>query len=471
MEARIENFLAGLERTRGMSACAAIVCTVLIFSLHGAACGQTGGERVVLDLSQVITMAINASPEMAEKRSEADAAKSDLAQARAGYYPQLDANAIAGPINDARRPEVASGGRIIDPSSSQWNIGAFGQSNFTMTQPLYTFGKISSRRDAAAHGVVAREVQQVRTGNEIALRVKELYYALVLSRAAIEAAREAGGYFDEARTRMERLLRLGSPNVVESDIYRVDAYRADIIRGKAEAEKGAAISYFALKSLIGLPLDKDFEPAEKTLAFREEDLDRPEAYIRNALAGRPEFKRLEQALAAQKSLVEASRADRYPSFFAALVGSFAGAPGRETLHNPYINDDFNHVGGTVLTGVNWHFDFGIMKARVEKERAEYERLTHTQATARLNIPIQVVKSYQDAKQWKVATEAYQKAASASRKWIVASLTSFDMGTGTADDLLRGIERYGQNHGRYLEALFNYNMSLAQLDYAMGVQSW
>ncbi len=213
MEARIESFLAGLERTRGMSACAAIVCTALIFSLHGAACGQTGGERVVLDLSQVITMAINASPEMAEKRSEADAAKSDLAQARAGYYPQLDANAIAGPINDARRPEVAAGGRIIDPSSSQWNIGAFGQSNFTMTQPLYTFGKISSRRDAAAHGVVAREVQQVRTGNEIALRVKELYYALVLSRAAIEAAREAGGYFDEARTRMERLLRLGSPNV------------------------------------------------------------------------------------------------------------------------------------------------------------------------------------------------------------------------------------------------------------------
>ena len=270
---------------------------------------------------------------------------------------------------------------------------------------------------------------------------------------------------------MERLLRLGSPNVVESDIYRVDAYRADIIRGKAEAEKGAAISYFALKSLIGLPLDKDFEPAEKTLAFREEELDRPEAYIRNALAGRPEFKQLEQALAAQKSLVEASRADRYPSFFAALVGSFAGAPGRETLHNPYINDDFNHVGGTVLTGVNWHFDFGIMKARVEKERAEYERLTHTQATAQLNIPIQVVKSYQDAKQWKVATEAYQKAASASRKWIVASLTSFDMGTGTADDLLRGIERYGQNRGRYLEALFNYNMSLAQLDYAMGVRSW
>jgi outer membrane protein TolC len=453
-----------------MPAFAAIVCTLLMFSLHGAAGGQTGGERVVLGLSQVIAMAISASPEMAERRSEAASAKSDLAQARAGYYPQVDTTTLVGPVNDARRPEVV-GNRIIDPSSSSWAIGAFGRFNLTMTQPLYTFGKISNRRDAAEHGVASREVGQLRTSDEIALRVKELYYALVLSRAAIEAAREAGGYFDEARMRMERLLRLDSPNVVESDVYRVDAYRADIIRGKAEAEKGAAISYFALKSLIGLPPDQEFEPAEKILPFREEELDRPEAYVRNALAGRPEFKELEQGLAAQRSLVEASRADRYPSFFAALAGSVAGAPGRETLHNPYFTDDFNHTVAGVVTGVNWHFDFGIMKARVEKERAEYERLAHTKAKAELNIPIQVIKSYQDVRQWKVAVEAYQTATSASRKWIVASLTSFDMGTGTADDLLRGIERYGQNRGKYLEALFNYNMSLAQLDYAMGVRSW
>jgi outer membrane protein TolC len=340
-----------------------------------------------------------------------------------------------------------------------------------MTQPLYTFGKISNRRDAAEHGVVAREVGQVRTSDEIALRVKELYYALVLSRAAIEAAKEAGGFFDEARSHMQRLLEAGSSNVVESELYRVDAYRADIIRGRAEAEKGANISYFALKSLIGLPPDKDFEPADKTLAFKVEELNQPEAYIRKALAERPEFTQLEQGLAAQRSLVEASRADRYPSFFAALAGSLAGAPGRETLHNPYITDDFNHVGVGVVTGVNWHFDFGIMKARVEKEMAEYERLSHTKAKAELNIPIQVIKSYQDVRQWKVAVEAYQTAAVASRKWIVAALTSFDMGTGAADDLLRGIERYGQNRGRYLEALFNYNMSLAQLEYAMGVRSW
>jgi outer membrane protein TolC len=448
----------------------AVLCIALVFSFSGVACAESGGDKLVLALPEMIRMAIGVSPEMAERRSEAASAKSDLAQAQAGYYPQVDTTALVGPVNDAKRPEVV-GSRIIDPSQNYWAIGVFAKLNLTMSQPLYTFGKISHRRDAAEHGVAARQARQIQTGNEIALRVKELYYALVLSRSGIEAAKEAAGFFDEARSHMERLLGLGSTNVVESELYRVDAYRADVVRGRAEAEKGANISYFALQALLGLPPGKEFEPAEKTLAYKPQELDGPDAYVSKALAERPEFKQLEQALAAQKSLVEATTADRYPSFFAALAGSVAGAPGRETLHNPYIPDDFNHTYAGVVTGVNWHFDFGILKARVEKERAEYERLTHTKANAQLNIPIQVVKSYQDVKQWKVAVEAYDKATAASRKWIVAALTSFDMGTGTADDLLRGIERYGQNRGRYLEALFNYNMSIAQLEYAMGVRSW
>jgi outer membrane protein TolC len=448
----------------------AVAFTALTLSLSCAAFGQAGDEKMVLGLPEVIRMAVNASPEMAERRSEELSAKSDLAQAEAGYYPQVDATALLGPVNDARRPEVV-GNRIIDPTTDFWTIGVFGRLNLAMTQPLYTFGKISNRRDAAQHGVVAREAGQVQTSNEIALQVKELYYALVLSKAAIEAAKEAGGFFDEARSHMERLLQAGSSNVVESELYRVDAYRADAVRGRAEAEKGANISYFALKRLIGLPPDRDFEPADKTLAFKPGELDQPEAYIHKALAERPEFKQLEQGLAAQKSLVEASRADRYPSFFAALAGSFAAAPGREAFHNPYITDDFNHVYGGVVTGVNWHFDFGILKARVEKESAEYERLSHTKAKAELNIPIQVMKSYEDVKEYKTAAEAYETGAVASRKWIVAALTGFDMGAGTADDLLRAIERYGQNRGKYLEALFNYNLSLAQLEYAMGIRSW
>jgi len=442
--------------------CGIVMSAILAFP-------AAGQEKMVLGLPELIDMAIKKSPEIAEAQSEIAGARSDLAQVDAAYYPQLDTTALAGPINNTRRP-VVSGTRIID-LSPDFSIGAFGMIDLTLTQPLYTFGKISNRREAAARGVAVNEAKLPKKRSEIALRVKELYYGLVLARAGVQAAKDAAGYFEEARRRMDRLLRLGSQNVLESDLYRIDAYRADTMRSQAAAEEGVKVAYFALKSMIGLASGLDFDPADNMLIASNKDLGDLNNYVRKALSDRPEFKQLDQALEAQKFNVEGAVSDRYPSFFAALSGSFAGAPGREAFHNPYIPDRFNHAVGGVVGGLKWHFDFGILKARVEKEKAGYEKLRYTKAVAELGVPIEVAQRYHEVAQWRTAVDAYEQAAASSRKWVVSALTNFDMGVGTADDLLRSIERYGQNRGRYLEALFNYNMSLARLDYATGVQNW
>ena len=444
------------------------ICSV-VFMAHGVAGEEKGkAEKLVLTLPQLIDMAIAKSPEMGETRSEIAATRSDLDQVKAAYYPQLESAAIIGPVNDARRP-VVLGARIHDPSPD--TVGVFGRIDFTVAQPLYTFGKLSNRKEAASRGIRAKELKLVERKNEIVLRVKELYYALILARAGMDAADEADSFFDDARRRINRLLELGSTNVLESDLYRVDAYRANTAKSRAEAEKGVKVAYFVLKSLIYLPPGTDFEPAEKVLPLKEESLSELESYIQKAYGDRPEFKQLDEALAAQESLVRAVESDRYPSFFVALEGSLAGAPGRETLRNAYISDEFNHTNIGVVAGVKWNFDFGISKAKVDKEKAEYGRLHYTKASAKLNIPIQVAQYYQDVREWKVAVDSYKKGATASRKWVVAALTSFDMGVGTADDMLRGIEKYGENQGKYLEALFNYNLSLAQLEYSVGAKAW
>ncbi len=450
-----------------------ILGVVIAFSLLFVPRGFAGGEeqqgkRLVLTLKHLIEMAISRSPEIGEAKSEIAGAWSDLDQAKAAYYPQMESTALIGPVDNAKRPAVR-GTRIIDPSAG--GIGVFGRLDFAVAQPLYTFGKLSNREEAAGRGVRAMEFKLEEKKNEIALRVKQFYCALIVARAGIEAAHDADSFFGDARQRMTRLLQLGSPNVAESDLYRIDAYRAESARSRAEAEKGAKVSYFALKSLIGLPAGQEFDPAEKVLPVSNEALAELESYVQKALSERPEFKQLDEALVAQEFQVRAARSDRYPSFFVSLEGSLAGAPGRETFRNSYITDEFNHANVGVVAGIKWNFDFGISRAKVEKERAGYERLLHTKATGKLNIPIQVAKSYQEIKEWKTAVDTYNQAAIASRKWVMTALTNFDMGVGTADDMLRAIEKYGQNQGKYLEAVFNYNLSLAELEYASGTRTY
>ena len=224
----------------------------LVFILQAIAWGETLEEkRVVLGLPELIQMAISKSPEIGEIQSEIAGTKSDLEQVKAAYYPQLESTALIGPVEDAKEPLIVNG-RITDPSPalSTSSIGIFGRLDVTLTQPLYTFGKLSNRKDAANRGVRAKEFQVVDKKGQVVLRVKELYYALILSRGGLATANEAGDFFDEAGRRIHRLLELGSANVKESDLYRVDAYRADSIRLKSQAEKGVKVSYFALKSLV-----------------------------------------------------------------------------------------------------------------------------------------------------------------------------------------------------------------------------
>jgi len=62
-------------------------------------------------------MAITRSPEIGEIQSEIAGTKSDLAQVRAAYYPQLESTALVGPVEDAKEPLIVNG-RITDPSPS-----------------------------------------------------------------------------------------------------------------------------------------------------------------------------------------------------------------------------------------------------------------------------------------------------------------------------------------------------------------
>ncbi|MEJ2726293.1 MAG: TolC family protein, partial [Deltaproteobacteria bacterium] len=215
--------------------------------------------------------------------------------------------------------------------------------------------------------------------------------------------------------------------------------------------------------------EAEFEVVEKDQSIENEELNRMEAYVQEALSERPELKQIQEALEAQQFQVKAAQSDLYPSFFVSMVGSAAGAPGRDRFENPYIPDEFNHAWASLVAGVRWEFGFGIKKARIEEAMAEYEKLLHTREAAEMNIPIQVAKAYQDILEWKEAASAYHEAAVASRKWVFSAFANFDMGIGTADNMLWAIEKYGHNQGEYLEALFNYHTSLAELEYATGVK--
>lgn len=451
-----------------------MVMLVLLLCLCSAT-RSMGADLEVLNLEQLINLAVEHSPEIKESQQDVVAAEGDLMQAKGGMLPQVELTGTAGPVEDAELPTVVVD-QEVSPGVFQGyikgndggSVTVFGRLDLAIVQPLYTFGKISNRKDAAALGVEAeKHGKDVRT-SDVILNTKELYYSMIVAGQGEGAARQAGDFIRDARRRIERMIAAGSTNTDESDLYRLEAFEAQIERFKAQAESGRRLAYLALKKAIGYPEEKDFKLDVKELPTQVQSLRGLDEYTRMALDNRPEIKQLEKGIAAKESLVRAGEADLYPSFFLAGIGSVAGAPERDRMPISYFPDDYNHSYMGVIIGSEWKFDLGIHQGKLKKARAEHQKLLHTRELAQDKIPLQVSKYYEDALEAEKSLNAYRKGSVAARKWIVASFSNFDFGVGTAKDMFDAIDRYGKNEGEYLLALLNYNLSLARLEHSVGL---
>ncbi|MDD2901487.1 MAG: TolC family protein [Syntrophales bacterium] len=426
-----------------------------------------------LKLKQLITLALKFSPVVKASKSEMRFAQAQHEEVKGYYYPQLDATVIGGVVPNAKRPYVdvlpgSTKGNIVYPypSNHLHGLNVFGRLDLTLTQPLYTFGKIAYRERAVAKYVKVKEAGVDLKRGEVILQVSEAYYGLVLAEQGKDAVKEARAYLKDTRERITRLLQINSPNVKETDRYRLAMYEGSVTKFAAQAEEGAKVAYKALKALIGYGPDQDFKvPPE---------LPNPEAapgtldqHIRTALELRPEFTQLKEGLVARQLLVDAARADQYPSFFAAVMGALAGAPGRETSHDPYINDYFNTAYGFPVVGAKWHFDFGITKAKIKEAQAELQQLQHNERAALMGIPVEVAQAYGKVQENYKASQGLEKSYVNARRWLITSFSNFDMGLGKMEDIFQAFERYGTFRGDYLASLYEYNLATAKLQQATG----
>lgn len=423
----------------------------------------------VLSIDQLTDMALKFSPDVKASQSEVKFAKEQKNEVHGYRWPQFDATALGGLTPNAHLPRVQSiGGTMFypDPKDKIHGLNVFGHLDFSLIQPLYTFGKIAYREGATEKNIQVKEEGVVAKQGEIIVQVAQAYYGLILANQGKQAVREARSYLSDTKERINRLIAVRSPNVKETDKYRLAAYEGAVEKSGAEAEEGAKTAYTALKALTGYPVNQDFQVPI--------DLPNPTAppgtmdtYILTALDQRPEFRQLKQGLVARQLLVDAAKADRLPSLFFAVVGQLAGAPGRKYNPDPYINDWYNDNGALPMVGAKWHFDFGILKAKVGQAKAELEQLQNQERLALMGIPVEVAKNYGDVQTNYKASVGMEKAYVNARRWLVTTFSNFDMGLGKIEDIFTAFERYGVFRGDYLMALYQYNIAVAQLDKSTG----
>jgi len=449
-----------MRRAMWVAVRVAIMAVALIPRMAWA---QAPAPKTVYTLKDLIQRALATSPEIRQFQRGAEVAMAKRDQADAARYPQIELTAVVGPSSRARGTVVDSPDRKDSPTVNN----VFEIVEMTLVQPLYTFGKISSFREAADAGVRVDRAKVEEKASDVILRIKELYYGRLLTSDLLSLIDEISEDLDKAIEKTERQLKADAPGVDEVDLYKLKAFRGEALRNRYETQKGFDLATAALRTFAGLDPGQPLALDAKGLDAAPRQAEPEEQAIGTALDLRSEMNQVRAGLKATEALVRAEESSLYPQFFLGMNGYYAQAGNRTRQQNPFAYDPLNDRYVAVVLGLRYNLDFGITRGKIRAAQAEHLRVQETKQFAEQGIPLQVRKAHRELAEAKESIRATEEGWRNARKWLVAAKANFDLGVGDARDLGQGVEAYAKLRAENFKGMYNYNLALANIEHVTG----
>jgi outer membrane protein TolC len=425
--------------------------------------GLHGEQAIRLTLEECIRRALAVHPRVALAQSDLAIKESLLKQARAArFHPQVEINGLLGPVPAAK-------GSPYDPNlrSDFSDLGVFTRAEITSLQPVYTFGKLEGKADAARHAVEIGRHAQDESANEIRRETEKLYYGILLARELVSLADGALQTVEKARAKVREGIQSGAGQFTPIDQYRLDVFSLEIEARRVSVAASARSLLAALKAALGFPHSADFDIADTALEAPARNSVDLEAASRQALTRRPEIRQLRAGEEARAALVRSARADLYPQFFAGGLLRYGYAPNRTDQRNPFIRDDFNFFQGGFAVGFRYSLNFAGTRAKVQELEGEQQRLRAQRRIAETAIAIQARNSADGLEAAESVTDLRQKSARVARSWLAAAESNFNLGIGETRDLVDAFQAYLQTRIAQLQSLHDEQVARADLEYAKG----
>ncbi|MCB9654655.1 MAG: TolC family protein [Deltaproteobacteria bacterium] len=478
-----------------------LACELVAAPAKGAPNQETRAHSGSLPLSrlEVIRRAADQNPQVAAARSDILRAQAQAGRVEAARHPEITVLSF---ISTALRAETV-GAHSPQSTRSVYSLrledltAAFGTS-ITLTQPLYTFGKIDLRQEATEHAERAGEATTKMTQADVALEAVKLYETHLMAREALVFLDEIEAYTQKAIDEAETHLEDHDPDASEEDVLRLKTGLAILRMGRHQAEAGLEQTREGLRAYLNLEDDAVLAPSETAFApltmptptpgptptgapigaststtaptsgsNANEKASAPPHLVALAFERRPELKALRHGIAGYEKLAQAIEADYYPDIF--LYGILSGAytPGREYQTSRYVFDPLAHFLPAALIGARWTLRWDAPTHEAAEVRADVARLAGLLEWANHGIPAELNKAYQDADRARRDLSELDRTLPLTKQWAVRASADYGIGLGTSRSIADAATAYVQMKVASLDAVYRLNVALAELAKATG----
>lgn len=413
-------------------------------------------------LASAIELAVHNNLDLASKVAVVAQAEARQEQARAALFPKVIGNAILSPIYSVT-------GNAINSQSDLDKWGAWVQSTVTLLQPIYTWGKISSFREAAAHGAEVARAQFRKDTNQIVYEVKELFYGAVLAEQLYNFLEEGKNDVTEIVKKAEEDQKKKRPQIAKRDYFRLKVFAAEADYRYEEAKKFRQLVRHALSLKLGFNPEEETIPQDTSLSPIDAPVPSEGDLVEKMALAKPEFHQLSNGIAAKKALLTAEKANKYPMFFAGGLLQFNYSNVRERQESAFAFDPYNRHTGGAGVGVQWTWDFATTLANEAYIRTEIDELERKQMYAKAGFRVELKKALAELYEARARLDTSKEAFRIGRKWLVSESMGYSVGLTEIKNLIDAYLARAKTAADHWQAIYNVNMSWADLSRVVGTE--
>jgi len=436
-----------------------LIALFLFFIFYHSPVSSAQKEQVY-SLDESIAEALENNWSLKATKEKIDQAVNVKQQARAEFLPKL--GMTYGYTRLSEQPIIRS--KSSDPALPDFSGLALGsQDNYqwkgTVTQPLFTGFALVSSLQLAKLGIDQSEMEFELGKLDLALRVKEAYFDILIADKAVEVA-EKDVESRESNVNVARsFYNVGMIPV--NDLLKAEVELANSHQNLIKARNGARLARSAFNTVLARPVNASVD-VEDILVYRKEQVPFEE-YMAQALKDRPEMKLININILQSDQQIRLAGSKNYPEI--SLMYDYIKEGDEPGVSGSPFHDANRWEATAVCSWTFW--EWGKTYYSVKEKEALKRELTQTRMALEDSIRLELKDAILAMKTAEENIPTTKKAVEQGEENLRVNEERYKAQVTTITEVLDAQTLLTQARVNYYRALYSHNLAKARLQRALG----
>jgi outer membrane protein len=428
-----------------------IICFLLIYN---SACAEN--DKVYYTLSEVIEIAVKNNPDVRISDLNIKIETHGMNTAKAKKMPKLDFNTGVARTRYPAPVTPISGSPLEGAGFPEFDetIYDFGVS---FILPLYRGGRLDRGiKIAGLKRSIAEDLFDMNR-QELIYNITSIYFKILQLDKLSEANEAWVKQLEVHKKNVETFLQAGMVPKVE--LLKTETELAHAMQNSIVIKNNLESAYEILKTLMGIEdLNKKISVVSETGHKEYPPLE--EAMTR-AIEQRPDYKAILKKKKVAKERVKFVKGERLPAVY--LSGEYVNRSGEDF--------EFKENWILALRLSIPVFDGGTIRADVNKEKKEMDKVREEERSLRLEINRQIKDAYLNIGNANERIGVSWKAIETAKENLRIELLKYETGSGTSTDVIDAQTMLLRAQTEYYQALYDKAIAIATLRRATGEDNY